>query len=298
MADFDDGIDGGQTGASSDPTPQIDGGLLDPRTFPASIGGQGAADAGGPVVAAQTLQLTSPLDTDVHAEVLRDILDAQSQLPPISLDRAASIITGPLRTDPHTEAFQNFMNAQAGLPPVKPGPETWAVNGRPYRAISASNFDPSMSSHVTAMPTPEESAASLAGKSKIAVRDGMAEQAGFLSQAPVRVISAPGRAGTSNAGSTFTYNAPVGSTQIHGHIDEGEYASDGMVDAPLENGGFGDTWSLTGAYPAAMGTVSHNRIGWHVLDNGQLKFLYPAGSIDSSQIGKIQRNLDQEQNNF
>lgn len=50
--------------------------------------------------------------------------------------------------------------------------------------------------------------------------------------------------------------------------------------------------------PVPTATVSHGQVGWHILDNGQLKFLYPAGSMTSSQIKEMQQNLDQEQKKF
>ncbi len=90
----------------------------------------------------------------------------------------------------------------------------------------------------------------------------------------------------------------------HGHIDDGPAApdgtpirSDGMVDNTFAEGGFGDTDSLFKLnIPTA--TVSEGRVGWHGIDKGQLKFIYPQGSMTPEQIKLMQQNLDSEQNLF
>ena len=138
--------------------PQVQGGLLDPATFP-SQWSPPAGSTGRRWIGRHRGSTGPGSIPDVHAQVLQDILDAQAKLPAtpddLSIDRPAAAITGPLMTDPHAEVFQNFMNAQAGLPPVKPHPETWFVNGQPYLAISRERtFDPALSSHMTSMPTP------------------------------------------------------------------------------------------------------------------------------------------------
>jgi hypothetical protein len=301
MADFDDWtLDGGdadQAGGAAAPPPRIDGGLLDPSTFLTPW----PPITDSPQLDRPAPEITGPLDTDVHAQVLQDILDAQAKLPPI--DRPAPLVNGPLMTDPHAEVFQNFLNAQAGLPSVKPHPETWSVNGQPYLAIGAGTFDPSRSNHVTAMPTPEESAAAVAGRFRVGVPVGDEEKAGFISHSPSRVVSVAGTAGSGLGFDTYSYLQPVGFPPIHGHIDQrppgsSEEPSDGFVDSTKGPGGLGDAWSLYGPNAEPLATVSHNRVGWHVLDNGQLKFLYPPGSMGSSQIGRMQKNLDDEQQKF
>jgi len=154
------------------------------------------------------------------------------------------------------------------------------------------------------MPTPADSAAAMMGKSLVAVHDGSDERAGYIGGDPSRVVRLPGRAGSFDSadGQTvdaFKYRPPPGYALIHGHIDTGEYASDGFVDNTGKfKTGYGDTSPLTGAQPEPNATVSHGQIGWHVLDNGQLKFLYPAGSMSPSQIETMQQNLDHEQLNF
>src|SRR5689334_1469006 len=114
MADFDDlgSEDGGETqggsaspGGSDGATPVINGGLLDPRTFPS----RWAPLTDYPSVEPQAPEITGPLRTDVSAEVLQDILNAQAKLPPLpedlSIDRSPPLVTGPLMTDPHAEVF-------------------------------------------------------------------------------------------------------------------------------------------------------------------------------------------------
>ncbi len=89
----------------------------------------------------------------------------------------------------------------------------------------------------------------------------------------------------------------------HGHIDDGPKGwdgrpirSDGMVDAPMENKGFGDAVALQ--IPMPMATVSEGKVGWHVMENGQLRFMYPAGALTTDQIKSIQANLNREQKKF
>lgn len=314
--------------------PVINGGLLDPRTFPSPW----------PPAPATEQQAAPPSpDQDVHAQVLQDILDAQAKLPPIgtqpaddagsfparssplvtdgpSLDRPAAAITGPLRTSVHDEVFQDILNAQARLPPVKPRPETWLINGRTYNAISAGNFDPALSGSVTSMPTPAQDAAAWTGKSLVVDPAGRQELTGFIPSMPTgptatdvdpatglatalhfepSVLQLPGAIPgiTGNAYTSSFHRPDAVSPYIHSHPDKAPDAN-GMVDEPDSNGGYGDTQSLYGPYPVPMATVSHGQVGWHVLDNSQLKFLYPPGSMTPSQIQEIQQNLNQEQKKF
>jgi hypothetical protein len=298
----------GSKDAGTNPAPQINGGLLDPSTFPAYLRSQSTAPSDGPVVDAQKPQITGPLDSDVHAEVLQDIQDAQSQLPPISLDRAAAIISGPLRTDANLDAFQKFMNAQAGLPPVQPHPETWSVNGQPYQAISASTYNPARSTHVTAAPSPEDSAAASAGVAQLEVPLGTEERTGFIAHSPSRIVVRQGKPGGDDSVDTMSFKVPAGSPVIHAHIDlrRPEMSAGistyetppGFVDKSQANDGFGDTQSLGFRQPVATGTIFNGQVGWHILDDGQLKFLYPAGSMPPEQISDMQRNLNDEQGKF
>lgn len=82
MADFET-WDTDNGGASPDHmagarTRQIRGGMLDPSTFPSPW-----PPVDGPQIDRSPPQITGPLDTDVHAEVLRDIQKAQAALPPL-----------------------------------------------------------------------------------------------------------------------------------------------------------------------------------------------------------------------
>jgi hypothetical protein len=80
---------------------------------------------------------------------------------------------------------------------------------------------------------------------------------------------------------------------IHGHIDSGPNKSNGMVDDPKSNLGYGDTQGIAAGIPEA--TVSHGQVGWHEMNQGQLQFTYPAGSLTGSQNTMMQNNLNQEQ---
>jgi hypothetical protein len=70
-------------------------------------------------------------------------------------------------------------------------------------------------------------------------------------------------------------------------------SSDGMVDRPDLNYGYGDTESLTFGIPTA--TVSHGYVGWHEIDHGQLIFTYPLGALSKHQEDLIQTYLNSEQ---
>lgn len=295
MADIGDrNMDGGDPAGGA---PLVNGGLLDPRTFPKPW--PPASEPHSP-------------DQDIRDEVERDILAAQAKLrqggaPAAgdaahgdeSLERPPQAITGPLRTDVPDYLIQNVLNAQAGLPAVRPHPETWLVNGQPYLAISASSTDPSRSNGLTSMPTPADSAAATAGMAQVSVPMGNAERVGYIGHSPSRVVPVQGQAGSGDDFDTYTYQQPRGSPSIHGHIDSrprgsSELPSDGFVDSTEARGGLGDAWSLA-QYAQPMATVSHGQVGWHVMDNGQLKFLYPQGSMTPDQIQRMQKNLDQEQ---
>jgi hypothetical protein len=103
--------------------------LLSPPGLPSILPGGSVTEENGPAIAPQPPILSGPLDRDVHAEVLRDILDAQARLPPLAssdpanwdggwLDPPASLIAGPLDTDTHAEVLGDIQNAQAQLPPA------------------------------------------------------------------------------------------------------------------------------------------------------------------------------------
>lgn len=81
----------------------------------------------------------------------------------------------------------------------------------------------------------------------------------------------------------------------HGHRDG---YSAGFVDAPTRPNPYGDTASLSRSNPIPTATVSDGQVGWHVLDNNRLKFIYPSGSMTPEQVELMQRNLNQEQRLF
>ncbi|MES2452517.1 MAG: hypothetical protein V4610_18350 [Pseudomonadota bacterium] len=82
---------------------------------------------------------------------------------------------------------------------------------------------------------------------------------------------------------------------IHGHpSDDG---SDGMVDAPSKNHGYGDTDALFKS-SIPMATVYNGKIGWHEMVEGQLIFTAPRGIVSAQQRRSLQNNLDRSQQLF
>ena len=128
-------------------------------------------------------------------------------------------------------------------------------------------------------------AAADAGKSQVAVRSGNNEKLGFVVKGPdgKPVVQSASNAKT---GSTVSGKIPEGAMAIiHGHIDSGPNRSNGMVDDPKSNGGYGDTQPLKAGLPNA--TVSNGQVGWHEIVSGQLQFTYPGGALTSSQNAEI-----------
>ena len=115
MADFEDwDADGG--------TPQVQGGLLDPSTFPSPW----PPTTDSPSIDAQPPATTGPLDTDVHAEVLRDIQSAQAALPPLRTPTAAEI--GMRRIDSYPGMNRT---PPGGYPPLTQQAASDFLNGVP-----------------------------------------------------------------------------------------------------------------------------------------------------------------------
>jgi murein DD-endopeptidase MepM/ murein hydrolase activator NlpD len=77
ISDLDD--EAGDDRQTSGRAPMIRGGLLDPSTFPPVLSDE--STTAGPAIEPQPPLLSEPLDPDTHAEVLRDIQNAQVQLP-------------------------------------------------------------------------------------------------------------------------------------------------------------------------------------------------------------------------
>lgn len=96
---------------------------------------------------------------------------------------------------------------------------------------------------------------------------------------------------------------PRGTLAItHGHIDSGPYRSDGMVDEvnPDEDLPYGDSVSLAIETPMPQATVYKGQVGWHFIENGRLKFMYPVGAdgVDRRQLGLLQDHLDKAQTRY
>ncbi len=172
------------------------------------------------------------------------------------------------------------------------------------------------------MPSPEVMAAAAAGASTVAVPNGSDERGGYIvefPQAPTGADADPNtglvtalrfkpmvlrpssgvKPGATDSVNTLTIPIPANAEAgIHGHIDSGPEASDGFVDSVAANKGYGDTMALSLGFPVPMATVSRGQVGWHVLDRGQLKFIYPQGAMSPSEMRQMQQNLDKEQLQF
>jgi RHS repeat-associated protein len=167
--------------------------------------------------------------------------------------------------------------------------------------ITADTYNPSKSNGQTVMASPAVKAAGEAGKGTVAVHNGPVEKLGFIvktSDGSLQVQNASDtKTGTTDTAVTASATVPDNAVAlIHGHIDAGPERTNGMVDDPKSNGGYGDTQALADNMPEA--TVSHGQVGWHEISNGQLQFTYPSGAMNGSQNNKMQNNLNQEQANF
>jgi hypothetical protein len=153
----------------------------------------------------------------------------------------------------------------------------------------------------TTVASPDVRAAADAGKSQVAVPSGNNEKVGFVVNnsdgKPVVQQASDAKPGSTSTGSTVRAKIPAGAIAvIHGHIDNGPNRSNGFVDDPKSNGGYGDTQPLKAGLPNA--TVSNGQVGWHEIVNGQLQFTYPGGALTPSQNNQIQQNLNNEQQLF
>ena len=167
--------------------------------------------------------------------------------------------------------------------------------------VDTGTYNTQKSNGQTTMASSEVRSAAQAGKNKVAVHDGPEEKLGFIvkdanGQTTVKNASDT-KTGSTDTAQTATAKLPQGAMAvIHGHIDSGPEKTNGMVDDPKSNGGYGDTQALAAGMPEA--TVSHGQVGWHEIDNGQLQFSYPQGALNGSQNSKMQNNLNQEQDLF
>lgn len=167
--------------------------------------------------------------------------------------------------------------------------------------ITADTYNPAKSNGQTTLASPDLRAAGNAAVPQFTVQSGSKESLGFfVPDANGMPVAQPaqGMTNTSNAtGATASAAIPQNAMGvIHGHIDGGPNKSNGMVDEPKLNGGYGDTQSLKAGIPTA--TVSQGQVGWHEINNGQLQFSYPQGAMTGGQEKQIQRNLNNEQKLF
>jgi RHS repeat-associated protein len=168
---------------------------------------------------------------------------------------------------------------------------------------TADTYDPAHSTGQTTVATPDMQAAATASVDKVAVPPvgthetlgyGVRDASGNLT-VTMRVTGMGNTTGNSS-GATVKDTVPSGAEfVIHGHIDGGPKRSNGMVDAPALNGGYGDTESLALRNPMPTATVSHGQVGWHEIQNGQLSFTAPVGALNGTQQRAIQYNLDRQQ---
>lgn len=208
------------------------------------------------------------------------------------------------------------------------------IGGIDYDVIGANTFDPLKSSGATAIPNEDLMATAIVNKKQVAVISGPKERGAFLTVRPSELpwsdrlkigktkpgedepylevpvadsyFSVPklkAKAGSTVSKSTLGFGDPKKWPKrtialSHGHIDGGPDQSDGMVDVvdPKDEKSYGDSASLVTNDPIPTATVYRGHVGWHFLENGQLKFMYPIGSeMDDEQRAKIQKNLDRAQ---
>ena len=200
----------------------------------------------------------------------------------------------------------------AGAPPATAADDGPAApsDGPRYKTIKAQSFDPSNSNGDTAVATPEMRAAAQAAADQYRVQKGIAEKAGFLAPDANGRQSYQGgggsRAGSTSSADTLGVQVPDNaSALLHGHIerstDPESGGDDGMVDEPGANYGYGDTESLSREHvkrPIPTATEYNGQVGWHEIDNGQLQYTYPEGSMTPAQEQQMQKNLNREQKKF
>lgn len=167
--------------------------------------------------------------------------------------------------------------------------------------ITADTHNPAKSNGQTTLASPDLRAAGNAAVPQFTVKSGSKESlCFFVPDASGKPVAQPAQSMTNTSNSTgATASATIPQNAvgvIHGHIDGGPNKSNGMVDAPKLNGGYGDTQSLKAGIPTA--TISQGQVGWHEINNGQLQFSYPQGAMSGGQERQVQRNLNNEQQLF
>ena len=208
---------------------------------------------------------------------------------------------------------------QPGGPPptsaADPGPDlppgtAIPSDGVKYKTLKAQSFDPARSNGDTALASPEVRAAAQAAINQYRVRSGRDEKLGALvpdaNGALVYQEPPSVRPGSTRAADTAQAAIPANARAVaHGHIehstDPDSLGNDGMVDNPDANHGYGDTESLSRTklpQPIPTATEYGGQIGWHELNNGQLQYTYPEGSMTRDQEWQMQQNLNREQELF
>jgi len=211
-----------------------------------------------------------------------------------------------LSTDPVT-AYNN---------PIGAFNRYWYASDNPYRfkdldgrAVSCANkecvmtadtFNAAKSTGQTTLASPDTKAATQASTSQMGAGKGP-ETLGFaVKGADGKTTVQPASnvtTGKTATGNTASAAIPQGAQAVvHGHIDKGPDKSNGMVDDPKSNGGYGDTQALKANLPVA--TISQGQVGWHEINGGQLQFTYPQGALSGSQTTQMQTNLNNEQKLF
>lgn len=217
----------------------------------------------------------------------------------------------------------------------KVAPARRRIGGADYDVISATTFDPLVSSGATAVPNEDLMATAILSRGQVTVPSGPNERGAYFVRKPselpwsdrLRVgriepgedesyldvpvkdsyFSVPAtkaKTGSTASASTLNFGKkrywPKGTVAItHGHIESGPDQSDGMVDeiAPDDELPFGDSVAVAVGEPMPQATVYKGKVGWHFIENGQLKFMYPTGAdgVDSRQLDLLQEHLDKAQ---
>jgi RHS repeat-associated protein len=167
--------------------------------------------------------------------------------------------------------------------------------------ITADSYKPARSNHQTIVASPELRAAAEAYNGAVDTSEAVQETLGFLmpgSQGAIKLQIINAITKSKSSSETADGHTPHGALAVdHWHIDgDGPNKSDGFVDDPAGNNGYGDTEGLIQGIPEA--TNSHGQVGWHEIKDGQLTFTYPKGSVKQDQNHKLQQNLNTEQRLF